>query len=299
MPTVSVVILVYNGEQYLRSALDSVFAQTFQDFEIVCVDDGSTDRSLAVISEFGKRVMVVQQRNAGQGAARNAGVRHASGRYVAFLDQDDRWYPAKLERQVQVLENEPEVVLVYCNSDRMDAEGNLVGTGVTLAERKKALASPLGRLSGEGLILPSSMMVRRCVFEQIGGFDTELRGFEDFDLSARLRQHGRFVFLEEPGMCYRVHQEGFSRSGGLAVVRSRERFLLRMQALYAGDTGKQTLIRALLAECYSDWGISKVRSGEVREGRRYLWRSLQYDPYKFRTYSRLFRSVLMGRLHGR
>lgn len=296
MVKVSVVIPVYNGKRYLKEALDSVFAQTFRDYEVICVDDGSTDGSVAIIKGYGERVTLIQQPNAGQGAARNAGVRRGASVYVAFLDQDDRWYPHKLQQQVAALEANPRTVLAYCNSDRMDYEGRLLQVGATLAENKTALESPLGRLTGAGLILPSAMMVRRGTFERVGGFDPVLRGFEDFDLSARLKQQGRFIFLENSGMCYRVHAEGFRRTGGLHVIQSRARFLDRMRGLYVGDRTKEALIDAMQAECYSDWGTQELKYGSRANGQRMLVRSLRYNPLKFRTYSRLFRSLLpLGR----
>lgn len=292
MVKVSVVIPVYNGERYLREALDSVFAQTFRDYEVICVDDGSTDRSAGMIREYGEQVTLIQQANEGQGAARNRGARSARGAYLAFLDQDDRWYPHKLERQVAALDADPGAVLAYCNSDRMDREGRLLQVGATLAESQSAMESPLGRVTGEGLILPSSMLVRRDAFDRVGGFDGALRGFEDFDLSARLKQQGRFIFLEESGLCYRIHTAGFCRAGGLSVIQSRARFLDRMRELFIGDREKQRLIRTMLAECYSDWGVREVKAGNKHDGRRLLCRSLREDPTKFRTYSRLVRSFL-------
>ncbi|TAJ08936.1 MAG: glycosyltransferase family 2 protein [Nitrospirae bacterium] len=293
MAKVSVVIPVCNGERYLGEALDSVFAQTFRDYEVICVDDGSMDGSVAIIKGYDERVTLIQQPNAGQGAARNTGVRQGVSAYVAFLDQDDRWYPHKLQQQVVALESDPGAVLAYCNSDRMDYEGRLLQVGATLAENETALESPLGRLTGEGLILPSAMMVRRDTFERVGGFDLMLRGFEDFDLSARLKQQGRFIFLEDSGMCYRVHAEGFCRAGGLHVIQSRARFLDRMRVHYAGDRTKESLINAMQAECYSDWGLQELKAGSRANGRRMLVRSLRCNPLKFRTYTRLFRSLLL------
>ena len=291
MPKVSIVIPVYNGERFLREALDSVFAQTFQDFEVICVDDGSTDGSLAIIRKYGEMIAVLRQRNAGGSAARNAGVAQAAAPYVAFLDQDDRWYPHKLERQVSVMEMESDVVLVLCNSDRMDAEGRMLQLGATLAERATLLDSPLGRLMEEDQLLSSAILVRREAFERAGEYDSELRGFEDFDLCARLKRQGRFVFLEESGMCYRVHAGGFGQvTGGPIIVRSRERFLLKMKDLHVDDPAKKELIRVMLAECYSDWGMNEVRMGNFSEGRRMLRRSLVHNPLKFRTYSRFIRS---------
>lgn len=289
---VSVIMPIYNGERYVQEALDSVFAQTFCDYDVVCVDDGSTDRSFQLLEQYRSRLRVIRQANAGQSAARNQGVQASTGRYLAFLDQDDRWYPHKLAQQVDLLETRNDVVLVYCNSDRMDSEGHVFQVGATKAEQPRAEESLLGRLIGEGLVLPSSMLIRRDVFERVGGFDPQLRGFEDFDLCARLTKQGGIVLLEESGMCYRAHANSFNRAGGITIVRSRERFLLRMRELYAGEMQKQALINEMLAECHSDWGMDEVRAGDRSVGRQRLLRSLRLNPLKFRTYSRLFRSFL-------
>ena len=299
MPLVSVVIPVYNGERFLRESLESVFAQTFQDYEIVCVDDGSTDGSCALLKQYDERLRVIQQANAGQSAARNVGVRQATGSFVAFLDQDDRWYPSKLVQQVAVLSAEPDVVLVHCNYDRMDGDGRVLVARAALVERASALASPLGRLIGEALVFPSAMMVRRDVFQRVGGFDPELRGFEDFDLIARLIRQGRFVLLNESGMAYRLHAGGFSRAGKMGVIRSRERFLIRMRALYAEDHEKDMLIKKMLADCYSDWGMHDAKEGQPRKGWVKLIQALRQDPLKFRTYSRLLRVSLLTFLGSR
>ena len=292
MPLVSVVIPVYNGERFLKESLESVFAQTCHDYEVVCVDDGSTDGSCSLLEQYGARVRVIQQENAGQSAARNAGARQATGAFVAFLDQDDLWYPSKLAQQVAVLNAEADVALVHCNYDRIDGDGRVLVAGAALAERASALASPLGLLLGEALVFPSAMMVRHDVFQRVGGFDPELRGFEDFDLIARLKQQGRFVLLNESGMAYRLHAEGFTRAGGMGVIRSHERFLIRMKALYAGNRDKNALIDRMLADCYSDWGIHAAKDGQPRKGWVKLVQALRQDPRKFRTYSRLVRVSL-------
>lgn len=290
MPTVSVVIPVYNGARFLNDALESVFAQTYSDYEVVCVDDGSTDGSVELLKGWGSRITLVQQRNAGGCAARNEGVRRSRGPYVAFLDQDDRWYPDKLARQVVALDAAPDASLALCNSDRMDMEGRVVQVGATVSERPGLQTEPLGRLIGEDQLLSSAIMVRRDTFIRAGMFDEQLHGFEDFDLAARLRREGRFVFIDEPGMCYRINTGGQSQSGGLRVIQSRERFLLKMQDLYAGDSTKQALVSHMLAECYSDWGWAEVQAGKQRSGREKFRQSLGRNPLKFRTYSRWLRS---------
>jgi len=188
---------------------------------------------------------------------------------------------------------------VHCNFDRMDGEGRVLASGVALAEQASAMASPLGRLIGEVLVFPSAMLVRRDVFQRVGGFDSELRGFEDFDLIVRLKQQGRFVLVNESGMAYRLHAGGFTRAGGMGVIRSRERFLIRMRALYAEDHEKAMLIKQMLADCYSDWGMYDAKEGQPRKGRVKLIQALRQDPWKFRTYSRLVRVSLLALLGSR
>lgn len=288
---------VHNGARYLAEALESVFAQTFRDFEVLVVDDGSTDETPAILKGYGDRLTVVAKEQGGACAARNLGVERAAAPYVAFLDHDDRWYPRKLEQQVAVLDARPEVVLVLSESDRMDEAGRLIQTRATAAERPRLKESPLGRLMETDQLLSSAIMVRREAFVRAGMFDPDLHGFEDFDLCARLRRLGEFAFIEEPGMCYRVHQSSFSRSGGERLQRSRERFLLRMRDLFAGDPYKQALIRTMLAECYSDWGLSQARAGRAAEGRRKLREAIRLNPYKLRTYLRLCRSLVSGGGH--
>jgi GT2 family glycosyltransferase len=213
---------------------------------------------------------------------------------VSFLDQDDCWYPEKLERQVAILHQAPDAVLVHCNVDTMDGEGWTLRVGQTGAELASSLASPLGRLLDEPLILPSAMMVRKEALERVGMFDVELRGFEDYDLVAHLKRHGRCVFIKESGLRYRVHGEGFNRVGGIRIIRSRERFLLRMKTLYAGIAAKEALVNLMLGECYSDWGKMLMAEYRQPEARRMLVKSLRADPMKFRTWSRFARTFIPG-----
>jgi glycosyltransferase involved in cell wall biosynthesis len=293
-PAVSVVIPIFNGEQYLRKTLESVFAQTYRNYEVICVDDGSTDGSPAILQSYAGSVTVLRQANAGQSAARNAGVRSARGNYVAFLDQDDLWYAHKLERQVRVLDDQPDVVLVHCDEDWIDPSGTVLRRGVTGANRVSRHEALLTKLMGKeaSFIMPSAMLIRRETFERIGGFDSSLQGYEDFDLCIRLRLQGLFVFQEESGICYRMHSGGFNRMGGERLFVSGERFYRRLESLFADNHSKRVIVNQLLAQLYSDWGKSKMRSSARSEGRRLLLRSLHYHPWRLRTYSRLFRSLL-------
>ena len=293
MASVSVIVPVYNGEQYIRETLESVFAQTYQDYEIICVDDGSKDASLAILNECRDRVNVVQQVNTGQAGARNTGAKRGIGKYLAFLDQDDRWYPEKLERQVAVLEANPEAVMVHCDMDWIDDAGYVTQRSVTSATHKSVQKGlTMTQLVGwDPNIYPSTILIRRVAFDRVGGFDPELRCGEDIDLMLRLRQEGFFIFLEETGTQYRKHSTNFSGSGSDAMFRCSEKFFQKLKGCYAKDKRGQVLLNRFLANVYSDWGKMKMRSGLRGEAQLLLLRSLRYYPWQFRTYSRLIRAT--------
>jgi glycosyltransferase involved in cell wall biosynthesis len=121
--TVSILMPVYNGEQHLSDAIESALAQTYQNFELLIINDGSTDNSADIIRPFLKdsRVIYIEQKNAGVAAARNTAIKHARGKYIGFLDQDDIWLNNKLEEQVAALEHDESVALVYSNQDFIDS----------------------------------------------------------------------------------------------------------------------------------------------------------------------------------
>jgi GT2 family glycosyltransferase len=294
MVSVSVIVPVYNGERYIREMLESVFAQTYQDYEIICVDDGSNDASLAILNDYRDRIKVVQQANMGQAGARNAGAKTGTGIYLAFLDQDDRWYPQKLERQVAILEANPEAVMVHCDMDWIDEAGHVTQRSVVSATHRSAHKGvTMPQLVGwDPCIYPSTMLIRRVAFDRVGGFDPELRSYgEDIDLMLRLRPEGLFIFLEETGTQYRKHSTNFSGSGSDAMFRCAEKFFQKLEGCDVGDKKRQALLNRFLAKLYSDWGKMKMRSGLHGEAQRLFLRSLRYYPWQFRTYSRLIRAT--------
>jgi GT2 family glycosyltransferase len=258
------------------------------------VDDGSKDSSLAILNEYRDRIKVVQQANTGQAGARNAGANIGIATYLTFLDQDDRWYPQMLERQVAVLEANPEAVMVHCDMDWIDETGHVTQRSLVSASRRSAHNGvTMPQLVGwDPCIYPSTMLIRRVAFDRIGGFDPELRSYgEDIDLMLRLRPEGRFIFLEECGTQYRKHSTNFSGSGTDAMFRCSEKFFRKLKGCYVGDKRKQALLDRFLAKLYSDWGKMKMRSGLRGEAQRLLLRSLKYYPWQLRTYSRLIRAT--------
>lgn len=295
MPQVSVVIPVYNASKFLRETLGHVFAQTFKDYEVIVVDDGSTDNSVGVVEEmaeqYARTVRIIRQANRGAAAARNTGARVAQGQYLAFLDADDIWYPQKLDREVEVLTKDQAAIMVWSNYDVVDGIGRLVRFGSVAHQLTRYDDSPLTKLLGQETrcVHLSAMLVRRTVFEQIGGFDPDVFPVEDYDTAFRLFNFGRCVFLKENLAAYRNHSEGVSKVG---LMHGSEMFLRKLERIYADDVVKRRLVYVLLGDLYSDWGWQEISAGRCSEGRRRLIQSLGCNPSKFRTYSRLVRSWL-------
>jgi glycosyltransferase involved in cell wall biosynthesis len=201
---VSVIIPNYNYERYLGETLDSVLAQTYQEIEIIVVDDGSKDGSRAILESYGERITPIFQKNAGVSAARNNGVAASSGEYIAFLDADDAWLPSKIEKQVARFINEPDLGLVHVGVDEVDAEGRSL---VQRLEGVEGSVAPiLLQLRREGVLGGGSgLMVPRRVFNEVGGFDLRLSTSADWDLFYRISERYRVGFVPEILIKYRVH----------------------------------------------------------------------------------------------
>jgi glycosyltransferase involved in cell wall biosynthesis len=202
---VSIVIPAFNRVDLLKQALQSVLAQTYQDYEVIVVDDGSDCILRDAIGCDDPRVKFVRQENAGLSAARNTGIRGSSGRYIAFLDSDDMWYPAKLERQVAILEARPDVCVVYGDYDLL-VSGEIQQHGRIFPEPDSSFSS---RLLHSNLITgsASSVMVRRAALDAVGVFEESLRAFEDMDLWRRLSVYGAFCRISEVLVTIRIHGE--------------------------------------------------------------------------------------------
>ena len=207
---VSVVVPAYGHRDFVRATLESVFAQTYPDVEVIVVDDGSPDDTADLVRPLvaAGRVRLVSQANQGQGAARNRGLAEARGELVAFLDDDDLWPPEVVERHVAALRAEPEAVLVYGDYVRLRPDG-------TLTERWEE-PRPSGdaydgfRLRNH-MISPGQALMRTEAVRAVGGFDASIRGSDDWDLWLRLARRGPFVHERRVALHYRDHATNASR----------------------------------------------------------------------------------------
>jgi len=274
MASVSVVIPAYNHATFLPEALESVFGQSERPSEVIVVDDGSTDETAEVLRPYEGRIRVLTQANRGVAAARNAGAAAASGDLVAFLDADDAWLPAKLERQVARLAAKPELGLVHCGMEEVDEQGRRLNVrldGMQGWVSQEMLLFRRGVILGAG----STAIVRGGAFGEVGGFDERLSTSADWDLCYRVGRKYQVGFVPEALVRYRVH--------GGNMHRNVHAMAMDMLAAYAKafadhDPELQKIRRRAYGALYSMLAGSFFRAGEYRLFTRHALASVRMRP---------------------
>lgn len=210
MSSVAVIIPVYNGERFLREALDSVFAQTLPPNQVIVVDDGSSDESAAIASSY-PGVRLYRQVNGGVSAARNRAVALANTKWVAFLDQDDIWHPRKLELQMHALAGEPCYDASVCNSVGLAGDGSDLSANRSPPSHLPASGQIVSGLRRSLRFSPGTVVLRKALLEKVGGFDPRASPCEDWDLWLRLAAAGcRFLLSSEALLIIRTHESNVS-----------------------------------------------------------------------------------------
>jgi glycosyltransferase involved in cell wall biosynthesis len=235
---VSVVVPAYNYGRYLGEAIDSVLAQTHRHFELLVVDDGSSDNTREIVTAYADpRVRYVWQQNQGLSAARNTGIREARFDFVAFLDADDLWRPDHLaEAMAEFARRGPECALVASNSLRMDQHGTEMAT--RLPDWKGARRIDVSEIVIRTRFMPSTAVVRRAAFDRCGGFDTGLRSSEDREMWMRIAAEYDVACRSEPTVLIRKHTSNMSKQADrmcqsmrTVIERAQEKGLVRQPAL--------------------------------------------------------------------
>jgi glycosyltransferase involved in cell wall biosynthesis len=275
MPRVSVVIPSYNSAEYVPTALDSVLAQTFDDLEVLVVDDGSTDDTRERLAGYRSdpRFRYVHQANAGVACARNLGIAQSQGHYVAFLDADDTWYPNKLEQQINTIGGRPEHRACFTAFRRVDQ--NLAPISEIRSERGNVTLDDL-LLRGNAIGSICTVVVERSLFEEAGGFDPELSQCADWDMWVRLAALTTFLYLDEPLVTYRQHNTNMSHNPALLERDSlrvlQKAFAMEQLPLHLRAMRRRALARndVVLAGCY-------LHAGRYRDVLRCLKRAALLD----------------------
>lgn len=285
-PTVSVVIPLYNARDVIAQTIGTVLAQTWKDYEIVVVDDGSRDGSGDLVRAFGDRVRYIRQENTGVAGARNRGIKESTGEYIAFLDHDDLWHPTKLEKQVVVLAQRPEVGLVITGIMHIRSDGTPTGD--------------LGRAYNPGdrfyhvfvkgyVPTPSSAMIRRSVFDVAGIFDSEFHsaGLDDHELWPRIAMVCEIAAVEEP-LTY--HRSRTLKPPEIALDH-RRMLIGKLLAGFGTDSSKREYLLEAQAAYLSDLGKHLLKNGRTEEGRSSLREGLRLSLHEGRSLKAAYRCV--------
>jgi len=199
MVKVSVIIPAYNAEKYIHEAIDSVLNQTFKDFEIIVIDDESTDNTSKILESYGNKIRWKSQENKGSASAQNEGIKMANGEYIAYIDADDIYLPERIETQVKHLDEHHDVGLVYTDFYQIDENGKITGT---------AKSQPFDDLLllQANYIGKSTVMHRRECLNEVGLFDESFTNYEnDWEMWVRISEKFGMVYIDKPLTKYRLH----------------------------------------------------------------------------------------------
>lgn len=292
MPIVSVIMPTYDCASFISGSIESILTQTFKDFEIIVIDDGSNDNTREVLSHYYDKITYILQENRGPAAARNTGILKSSGEYIAFLDADDLWHPKKLEIQVKYLNENPQVMLVCSDAERFDENGILAGT-------KLGKIGITGRLTFEKLLYQNyiqtlTVMFKRECINKVGLFDEskDLFFVEDYDLWLRIARLYEIGYLKQPLAKYRFRPE--SRSSNVIRIRTA---VLELLGRICGrwpeiERRYKHIIHKSKANLFYEIGYDCFSRGEILKARKYLITSLKYNPLAIKTHKYLFFSLL-------
>jgi glycosyltransferase involved in cell wall biosynthesis len=271
-PLVSVIIPTYNRAWILKEAVDSVLAQHFQDYELIVVDDGSTDDTGFLLADYGRRLIVVRQPNLGVSAARNAGIKEARGQYLAFLDSDDLWLPDKLEVQVAYLAQNSDVQI--CQTEEIWIRN---GVQVNPKRRHRKPSGMIFKRSLElCLVSPSAVMMNRRLLSDVGLFDENLPACEDYDLWLRISCRYPVHLIERPLIVKRGgHADQLSRQPGLDKYRVQSLANL-MDAHVLTAWQAQSAINVMRQKC-TVYAMGCDKRGRADEARCYRSLARRYE----------------------
>ena len=246
MPNVSVIIPTYNRASFLPNAITSILHQTYEDYEVIVIDDGSTDETPRVLKQFEGKIKVLFQKNRGASAARNLGIQEADGNYISFLDSDDQWTRKKLQIQIQRIQEDPDIKICY--TDEI-----WIRNGVRVNQKKRHRKYDgwfIDKMLPLCLISPSSVLIHREIFDTVGMFDEGLPVCEDYDLWLRINVRYPITFIPEPLIIkFGGHEDQLSRQYG-AIDRFRVQALEKLlDNPYLKEVYRPLVIQTIRQKC--------------------------------------------------
>ena len=284
-PKVSVVMATYNCTEYISEAIDSVLSQTMKDFEIIIVDDGSTDNTPEILDKYlnnYKNIKYFYQENRGLAIARNHAIKESCGKYVAFLDADDMWFPNRLEVGVNILDNNPNVGLVHAN-DLMITEN-----GEEIIRKDKRNPILLSGYIAQNLLFRKihirggTVLFRTICLEKVGVLDENLTriGVEDRDLWYRILREYKAQFVDETIAYYRIRQNSLSKN----YQKMMEGRLYLIDKYYPPSKQNKSIRRKLLGSLFYYVAIGELWNNNFEDAATHFTDSLKYNPFRIAIY---------------
>lgn len=270
-PLVSIIIPAYNVAQFIRETLDSVFAQTFKDYEVIIVNDGSPDTTELerALEPYIERIVYLKQENSGAGAARNRALHVARGEFVAFLDADDIWLPDYLSEQIRFIRG-GDYDLVYADA-ALFGNSSLAGRTFMEIAPSNGEVTFQSLISGRCNVITSGVVARRELIFEVGLFDEQLRNSQDFELWVRLVRHGaRAAYQRKVLLRYRYHEDSLS-GDALNQIKRELRVLGKIESTYDLTPNERAEVskamEAIRASLELETGKLHLAKGEFTEAR--------------------------------
>jgi len=296
-PLVTVIIPVFNCEKYIRDSVDSALNQTYSNIEVIAVDDGSSDGSHHILQTYGDRISIISQKNLGAAVARNAGIAASTGKYVAFLDSDDFWFPEKIEAQVKYLEDHPEVKMVFCgwlewpySRNKGSPQPRRVAQYDLQAIQQELSGDLYKELLLECVVHTSTVVMNIELTHDIGGFDPEFRKGQDYDYWLRASRKTLIHKLSATLSLYRIHEESITSNPGsinyeyFAVKNALDKWGL------SGFTGQKANRREVYKHLSNTWlnfGSAFLEIGQAKHAKSAFIKAIQYRPTHLRLWALL------------
>ncbi len=271
---VSIITPVYNGQDFLDRSIKSVLAQTYENWELLLIDDGSSDNSVQIIKYYleDNRIKLLRnESNSGIPTTRNKGIENSTGEFIALLDQDDEWLPHKLEKQVnRFLEIDDSFGLIYSNVEVRTDQGILADQKKEI-EPEVSIQSNLELMLSRNLITSPTAMVKRKALEEVGLFDESIRwGGDDYDLWIRIAHKYKFDYIDEVLCIRHEHQQNYSADKKRMMLKTIE-----LGEKYVEQFGLEpSLSRKLKSNHYYRYGIESIKKLRVLSGLGYVIKSL-------------------------
>lgn len=297
MPMVSVVITTYNRANMVGRAIESVLSQTYKDFELIVVDDCSSDNTKEVVKAFhDPRLRYIRHdQNRGLPAARNTGIKELRGKYVAFLDDDDEWKAEKLERQIELANAKSSTFgVIYCGAVILNSNGKIIGENMP-----KLKGNIRSEIVKKGLsTIPSTFLFAKDALEDVGGFDENLESHVDHDIWMKMAKGNYYTDYVKESLVITYQHNEYRMTADIHVrIRATEQYIEKWQSeieKWLGEKKGQKYCLGFYAKAIGRLGLSSLEQKNLRGGLSCFYKVLRHDPINARSYLLIIKLLVIA-----